>query len=58
MNKEELITFWIESSDRDFKIRARYDDYKSEFYKLCTKEFTKEWVKKIKGIRLWLKKML
>jgi HEPN domain-containing protein len=41
-----------------FNIRARYDDYKSEFYKLCTKEFSKEWVKKIKGFRQWLTEML
>lgn len=41
-----------------FNIRARYDDYKSGFYKLCTKEFSKEWMKKIIGFRQWLKEML
>lgn len=41
-----------------FNIRARYDDYKAEFYKLCTKEFTSEWVNKIKGFRQWLIEML
>lgn len=41
-----------------FNIRARYDDYKAEFYKLCTKEFTLEWVKKIKGFRQWLIEMI
>ncbi|MCX6583978.1 MAG: HEPN domain-containing protein [Candidatus Aminicenantes bacterium] len=41
-----------------FNIRARYDDYKADFYKLCTKEFTLEWVKKIKGFRQWLIEML
>lgn len=38
-----------------FNIRARYDDYKSEFYKTCTKEFTETWTKKIKGFRKWIK---
>jgi HEPN domain-containing protein len=41
-----------------FNINARYDDYKMEFYKMCTKEFTTEWINKIKGVRKWLKKML
>lgn len=27
-----------------FNIRARYDDYKREFYKLATKEYTKKWL--------------
>ncbi len=38
-----------------FNIRARYDDYKAEFYKTCTKEFTETWIKKIKGFRKWIK---
>lgn len=38
-----------------FNIRARYDDYKSEFYKTCTKEFTEEWSNKIKDFRKWIK---
>jgi HEPN domain-containing protein len=41
-----------------FNIRARYDDYKAEFYKLCTKEFTKEWLENIKGFRQWIIEML
>ena len=39
-----------------FNIRARYDDYKLEFYKTCTKKFTESWIKKIKGFRKWIKK--
>ncbi len=31
-----------------FNINARYDDYKQEFYKKCTPQFTKEWITKIK----------
>lgn len=38
-----------------FNIRARYDDYKMEFYNKCTKDFTKEWINYIKEFRRWLK---
>jgi HEPN domain-containing protein len=41
-----------------FNIRARYDDYKRNFYKLCTREYAEEWIEKIKEIRLWIKMML
>jgi HEPN domain-containing protein len=41
-----------------FNINARYDDYKREFYSLCTKEFTKEWIDKIQKIQKWIKTML
>ncbi|MFC2090909.1 HEPN domain-containing protein, partial [Bacteroidota bacterium] len=41
-----------------FNINARYDDYKKEFYKHCTSEFTKEWIDRIKIIREWIKEML
>ena len=41
-----------------FNLNARYDDYKKEFHSLCTKDFTGEWIEKIKIIREWIKKML
>jgi HEPN domain-containing protein len=41
-----------------FNINARYDDYKKEFYKICTKEFTEEWISKIKILQQWIKQML
>ncbi len=41
-----------------FNLNARYDDYKREFYALCTEEFTKDWMDKIKKIRSWIKQML
>lgn len=41
-----------------FNIKARYDDYKQNFYNLCTDSFTKEWIDKIKDTRLWIKSML
>jgi len=38
-----------------FNIRARYDDYKSEFFKTCTKEFTELWITRIEGFIKWIK---
>ena len=40
-----------------FNLNARYDDYKREFYKLCTPEYTQAWIEKIKAIRTWIKEM-
>lgn len=41
-----------------FNIKARYDDYKLRFYKICTKRFAAEYVAKIKEFRAWIKKLL
>ncbi|MDX2191332.1 MAG: HEPN domain-containing protein [Bacteroidota bacterium] len=41
-----------------FNINTKYDDYKNKFHLKCTKEFTLEWIEKIKTVRLWIKKML
>lgn len=41
-----------------FILNARYDDYKREFYMLCTPEYTQNWLEKIKTIRIWIKGML
>ena len=41
-----------------FNINARYDDFKREFYKQCTKEYTTIWVERIKEIREWIKMKL
>jgi HEPN domain-containing protein len=41
-----------------FNLNARYDDYKREFYSLCTPDFTNEWIGKIKTIQSWIKQML
>lgn len=38
-----------------FNINARYDDYKNDFYKTCTKNFAKLWMEKIKSLRIWIK---
>ena len=41
-----------------FNINARYDDYKNEFYSMCTVDYTKEWIEKIKTLQKWIKQML
>ena len=41
-----------------FNLNARYDDFKKEFYKLCTPDYTQNWIEKIKIIRTWIKEML
>lgn len=41
-----------------FNLNARYDDYKQEFYRKCTDDFTKEWIEKIKSLRSWIKTKL
>ncbi len=38
-----------------FNIRARYDDYKLEFYHTCTKQFAAQWIEQIEDFRLWIK---
>ena len=49
-NKLDLIT--------TFNINARYDDYKRDFNKKCTKEYTEEQIKNIEELRTWLKEQL
>lgn len=41
-----------------FNIRARYDNYKLEFYEKCSKDFTEKWIAIIKELRAWLKEDL
>ena len=37
-----------------FNIMARYDDYKMEFHRKCTREFTEKWVNHIREFRRWM----
>lgn len=37
-----------------FNIEARYPDYKKEFYKKCTEQFTSYYKEKMSELRLWL----
>jgi HEPN domain-containing protein len=41
-----------------FNLNARYDDYKQEFYMMCTMDFAEEWIGKIKILQKWIKQML
>ena len=41
-----------------FNLRARYEDYKLEFYKMCSKRSTTEWIKNITEFRKWIKEQL
>lgn len=41
-----------------FNLNARYDDYKQEFYRKCTKDFTSQWIDNIKTLRQWIKERL
>ncbi len=50
-NEQKLILDSISS----FNINARYDNYKLEFYKKCSNEYTNEWIEKIINLRLWIK---
>lgn len=40
------------------EINVRYDDYKREFYTLCTREYTELWIDRIKELRKWIEPML
>ncbi len=42
----------------DFNIQARYPDYKLEFYKRCTEEYTSDYLGKIKEFYQWFSSQL
>lgn len=48
---------WLDTIT-SFNINARYDDYKREFYNLCTREYTESWIVRIKELRKWIEQML
>ena len=41
-----------------FNIETRYEEYKREFHKKCTRKFAHDSITKIKGIKKWLKEKL
>lgn len=41
-----------------FNIEARYNDYKFQFYKRASKEYTERYFKRAREIYLWLKRTL
>lgn len=38
----------------DFSIKAGYPGRKFEFYELCTKEYTRDWLEKTKEFYQWM----
>ena len=42
----------------DFNIEARYPQYKQEFNKICTKDYTQNYLKKTKDMHKWLKSQI
>jgi HEPN domain-containing protein len=42
----------------DFNIQTRYPDYKLEFYKRCSAEYTSEYLGKIKEFYGWFRSLL
>jgi len=50
---DDTYSDWLDEIT-SFNLNARYDDYKREFYNLCTKDFTEEWIEKIKVLRSWI----
>jgi len=42
----------------EFNVEAKYQIEKQNFYKMCTKEYTKEQIEVIKELREWLKQEL
>ena len=55
LNEEQIAYLTIINT---FNISARYDDYKNEFSKKCTKEYTTEQINRIEVIREWLKALI
>ncbi len=41
-----------------FNIKARYDDYKLKFHKICKRKFADEYIVKIRKFRTWIKQLL
>ncbi len=41
-----------------FNIETRYEDYRNDFNKKCSREFAEKNIEKIKGLRVWLKEKI
>ncbi len=50
-------TIWFDTITT-FNLNARYDNYKQDFYKKCTPDFTAIWIDNIKTLREWIKMTL
>ena len=47
MNQEEIVEYWINASD---------SDYKNQFYKIATAEYTEKYLLQAEQFIIWLKK--
>jgi HEPN domain-containing protein len=54
--EEDLLEFFRNVSN--FQLESRYPEYKNEFFKIATEEFTNQNLLKIKEIYLWLKSLI
>lgn len=41
-----------------FNLNVRYPDYQQELYKICTKEFSRDVLKSMDEVRLWLQTLI
>ncbi len=57
LNMSDEYSDWLDEIT-SFNLNARYDDYKKEFYRLCTPDYAQKWIENIKVIRTWIKEML
>jgi hypothetical protein len=48
----------VDDEVNDFNLEVRYPEYRKEFYKICTKEFTGKYFTKIKDFSKWLKSQI
>lgn len=55
MTEEQKVFFVTVTA---FNINARYDDYKLSFQKMCTLEYTTQWINELKTQRLWIRELL
>jgi HEPN domain-containing protein len=55
INEEQKLKL---STFTEFNINTRYQNYKFDFYKRCTKEYSANQIKDIKEIRQWLKTLI
>ncbi len=57
LQPDAVMVEWLDDITT-FNINARYDSYKQDFYRLCTKEFSDTWSNRIELLRQWLKEKL
>ena len=48
---------WLDTIT-SFNINARYNDFKREFFKQCTREYTDLWIGRIKLLKEWISQKL